>query len=157
MNELINTIRQSVATDWTAGSYPLSIVRNIQFLLYGMLLMFVAYSCKSATIPEIPKDLNLSEQKEYIKNSADIPEDKKKYILDTFTESENYCNGIIITVKELHRLLGEKDARIKELDRQAGIYRAVRNWLFGISLTAFIGFLLYAFRDTLLSIIKHLL
>lgn len=135
----------------------LNVIRNIQFLLYGMFLLFVVYSCKSVDVPEIPKDLNLSEQKEYIKNSADIPEDKKKYILDTFEMSESYCNNIIVTVKELHKLLGEKDAQIKELDRQAGVYRAVRNWLISIVLIIIVIALLYAFKDTLLPIAKRLL
>jgi len=122
MNDLLKTVESGLRPVFEYG-----MIRNIQFLIYGMFLMFVFYSCQSTTTPRLPEKLDLANEKQIISEATDIPEAKKRLILDTFEKSENYCNNIILTMNDLYKIIEKQKAEIKTLDEQARIYRMFRN------------------------------
>ncbi|MBK8397449.1 MAG: hypothetical protein IPL26_19725 [Leptospiraceae bacterium] len=158
MNDLFNTIRQSVSTDWTVGSYPLSnvdplsIVRQIQFLLYGMFLMFVFYSCSSAPT-KVPNKLDLTEERNMIEDSEEIPKEQKTVILRAFDKADSVNESVRVYARQLE----EQNAKLKkDLESEKEDASSYRKWRFWVLATLAV-LALWHTRNWWLPVVRRLL
>ena len=101
-------------------------------LFPAMVMLSLLTGCTS-TQPVVSK-LDLSSEKQLILDSMDIPEAKKQFIVNTFDKAESFCNDTVALVNTLYKTIETQKATIATLDKQAKIYRTVRNWLIGIIL-----------------------
>ncbi len=125
---------------------------NFHFLLYGIFitaLFCLCTNCKATAIPRLEK-LNLEIEKQYILDSLDIPEEKKKFILDTFEKTESFCNDCVLVNKQLHERVSDLESEIKTLDIQASRYRFLRNTVIVVGLLLII----FYFRNEIFKLIK---
>lgn len=128
---------------------------NFHFLLYGIFitaLFMLCFNCKTTTPHQVEK-LDLSLEKKYIEDALDIPDYQKKKILDTFDRTENFCNDCVLVVHQLQDRVSDLEAENISLNKQARIYRAIRNALFGS--LVLLG--IYYFRVQIVSLIKMVL
>lgn len=128
-------------------------LRHIQFLLYGMLLMFVIYSCKSAPTT-LPAKLDLSEERQLVEEMKNLDPDQKTVILQAFDKADTYSESIRIYARELEVKVEklEKEVAIEREDARA--YRLWRNWIIGVCLAVVFGTILWQFKDSILLIAR---
>lgn len=126
---------------------------NLQFFVYGIFLaMLLLLNCKTTNQKEL-ENLDLSIEKKYIEDSLDIPEHHKKYILNVFDKSENFCDECVLVNKELHKRIEDLESQNKQLNIQASYYRTIRNSVFAVIIL--LG--LFLLRNQILSLIKRLI
>lgn len=128
-------------------------LRHIQFIFYGMLLMFVFYSCKSAPTT-LPAKLDLSEERQLVEEMKNLDPDQKTVILQAFDKADTYSESIRIYARELEVKVEklEKEVAIEREDARA--YRLWRNWIIGVCLAVFFGTILWQFKDSILLIAR---
>ncbi|MBP9889320.1 MAG: hypothetical protein KBF93_23700 [Leptospiraceae bacterium] len=128
MNEFLQTVETGLKPVFTSN-----MIRNIQFLLYGMFLMFVFYNCTS-TPTKVPNKLDLSEERNLIEDSEEIPKEQKTVILRAFDKADSVNE----TVRVYARQLEEQNAQLKkdlESEKEdATAYRKWRNWTIAVIL-----------------------
>jgi hypothetical protein len=136
---------------------------NLMNLIFDNALLCLAlfiffsliFKC-SSTQKAIPEKLDLAYEKQVVLDSLDIPKNKKDFIIRAFDKSENYCNEMVVTVGDLHKVIENQKQDIETLDAQASIYRKFRDWLIGISLVSVFAFLFYQFRGVIVYTLKRL-
>ncbi len=129
--------------------------RYLQFLLYGMLLMFVFYSCTSGQT-RIPAKLDLSEEKQLVEDLKNLEPEQKQVILQAFDRAESVNESVRLYARQLETENGKLKADLLSEKEDARSYRKWRNWVIGISLAILFAFIAYQLRDWILPIVKRL-
>lgn len=130
-------------------------VRNIQLILYGMLLMFVIYSCTS-TQTRIPAKLDLSEEKQLVEDLQNLEPEQKAVILQAFDRAESVNESVRLYARQLETENAKLKTDLLSEKEDARSYRKWRNWIIGISLAILFAFIAYQLRDWILPIVKRL-
>ena len=107
--------------------------RYLQFLLYGMLLMFVFYSCSSAQT-RIPAKLDLSEEKQLVEDLQNLEPEQKAVILNAFDRAESVNESVRVYARQLETENAKLKSDLESEKEDATAYRKWRNWIIGISL-----------------------
>lgn len=129
--------------------------RYLQFLLYGMLLMFVFYSCSSAQT-RIPAKLDLSEEKQLVEDLQNLEPEQKQVILNAFDRAESVNESVRLYARQLETENATLKTDLISEKEDAASYRKWRNWIIGISLAILFAFIAYQLRDWILPIVKRL-
>jgi len=108
----------------------MNVVRNFQFLLFGMFLMFVFYSCKSAPTT-IPAKLDLSEERELVKDLQNLEPEQKSVILKAFDKADSVNESIRIYARQLESENAKLKSDLASEKEDADAYRTWRNWIIG--------------------------
>lgn len=102
--------------------------RNFQFLLYGMFLMFVFYSCTS-TPTKVPNKLDLSEERNLIEESEEIPKEQKTVILRAFDKADSVNESVRIYARQLEEQKAQLKKDLESEKKDATAYRKWRFWV----------------------------
>lgn len=106
------------------------LIRNIQFLFFGMFLMFVFYSCQSAQT-KVPAKLDLSEERQLVKDLQNLEPEQKVVILKAFDKADSVNESIRIYAKQLEEQNAKLKADLESEKEDASAYRKWRNWIIG--------------------------
>ena len=104
MNEFLQTVETGLKPVFTWN-----MIRNMQFLFYGMFLMFVFYSCASAPT-RIPNKLDLSEERKLVEEAKEISREQKAVILQAFDKADSVNESVRVYARQLE----EQNAQLKK-------------------------------------------
>lgn len=128
--------------------------RYLQFLLYGMLLMFVFYSCTSAQT-RIPAKLDLSEEKQLVEDLKNLEPEQKAVILNAFDRAESVNESVRVYARQLEEQNAKLKSDLLSEKEDAHSYRKWRNWVIGISLAILFAFIAYQLRGVIIPILRR--
>lgn len=131
MNEFLQTVETGLKPVFTSN-----MIRNIQFLLYGMFLMFVFYNCASAPT-KVPNKLDLSEERELVKDLQNLEPEQKTVILQAFDKADSVNESVRIYARQLEEQNAKLKSDLESEKEDAAAYRRWRNWTIAVILILF--------------------
>jgi hypothetical protein len=105
--------------------------RYLQFLLYGMLLMFVFYSCTSGQT-RIPAKLDLSEEKQLVEDLKNLEPEQKQVILNAFDRAESVNESVRLYARQLETENAKLKTDLVSEKEDAASYRKWRFWVLAV-------------------------